>query len=796
MSVDRAIQPFKQAFQDLFHFNGKPFQILVAQQLFEGKSVILRAPTGSGKTFAALFPYLYALCGNVEFPRQLIYSLPLRVLANSLYTTAKEIAKDCIVELQTGETPNDPQFILGDIIFATYDQTLSSFLHFPFSLSHRQANVNAGALVSSYLVFDEIHLMEMERALGTTVEMLKWLSKTTPFLLMTATLTDNAVQWLCKKTDAILIELSPEEMSALPKPRKWRYIDQPISAQAIFEAHTGKTIVVANQVGRVQELFCELEQLKKENSRFKSTELLLLHSWFIREDRRKKADLVQKWFGKEADNTDCILVATQVIEVGLDISCTCLHTELAPANSLVQRAGRCARFSGEGTVFVYDVKQEKRQPYLPYGESLCQATRAALDTLCGAFAGYQAELEFVQTVHHTPDDIAIQNFEQDARAKKMREAIESEKDSYYRELVRKIDAISVVVCHQPKITETPYRREAFSLPIGVLLGAFKEARENQPSRIFAWFPDERQPDDLYDQTTYEWKPVNSDEDILKAGWVALNPAFAAYDERLGLFLNEPGSWESPALPKPLTVERSGYVRETYEEHIKNVWNAYQRHFAAKERLRFVGQRLEKSLGLPAGEFDTLTWFVIALHDAAKLTEGWQKAANEYQRAVGCLPAQSGEFLAHTDYDPANTEQQKANKRFKRPPHACEGAYATGEAICAYLASILPADYEQTTRDTVKAYLATISTHHASSASKIQKQQRLMQGAVQEIKRVTEAVAGMTLPSDFEKKVLVDIPAEDRLDELFPKPQDGECYLLYLLLIRSLRIADQHSFEKE
>ncbi|PJF37528.1 MAG: CRISPR-associated helicase/endonuclease Cas3, partial [Phototrophicales bacterium] len=82
---------------------------------------------------------------------------------------------------------NDPTFE-KDIVFATIDQSLSSFLSFPLGLSHAQANINAGAWIGSYLVFDEFHLLDENLAMASTIGALKMLNGLCRFCIMTATM--------------------------------------------------------------------------------------------------------------------------------------------------------------------------------------------------------------------------------------------------------------------------------------------------------------------------------------------------------------------------------------------------------------------------------------------------------------------------------------------------------------------------------------------------------------------------------------------------------------------------------
>jgi CRISPR-associated endonuclease/helicase Cas3 len=83
----------------------------------------------------------------------------MRVLANQFADDADHRAAVPDLRVQTGERPESPD-LSAPLVFATIDQVLSSFLLMPYGLSHRQANLNAGAILSSYLVLDEFHLFD------------------------------------------------------------------------------------------------------------------------------------------------------------------------------------------------------------------------------------------------------------------------------------------------------------------------------------------------------------------------------------------------------------------------------------------------------------------------------------------------------------------------------------------------------------------------------------------------------------------------------------------------------------
>ena len=104
-----------------------------------------------------------------------------------------------------------------------------------------------------------------------------------------------------------------------------------------------------------------------------SAQVTLLHSRFRPDDRRGvEAESITAPVGAEGR----IVVTTQVLEAGVDVSASMLFSEAAPWPSLVQRAGRCNR-DGDSPGAVLLCSPPPR-PYLPDD---VDATAATLDML-------------------------------------------------------------------------------------------------------------------------------------------------------------------------------------------------------------------------------------------------------------------------------------------------------------------------------------------------------------------------------------------------------------------------------
>lgn len=141
---------------------------------------------------------------------------------------------------------------------------------------------------------------------------------------------------------------------------------------------SGLTLIIVNTVDRATGLF----GLLRKQPDLAHIPIKLIHSRFRPVEREEWQD-----FFDQKDQSPRILVSTQVVEAGVDLSAGVLYTELAPWASMVQRFGRCARYPGEsGKVFWLDLELgSDKQPVdhwaKPYDRADLVAARNLIETL-------------------------------------------------------------------------------------------------------------------------------------------------------------------------------------------------------------------------------------------------------------------------------------------------------------------------------------------------------------------------------------------------------------------------------
>ena len=790
-----------KAFAAIFNVPGPYgcFQTEPAEHLLAGRNVILQAPTGSGKTKAALFPYLLARQQGLDFPRKTLYCVPMRVLARSFWDDLRgnERHVDLDVRLQTGEQQDDRR-LEGEITFATVDQVLSSFLNIPYALSLRQGNVNAGAVVSSYLIFDEFHLLDPESTLPTTLEMLRMLKRITPFLLMTATFSKEILGRLASLLDAEVVTVSNEELRRIPtqrdKERRFHRVDAPLTAEAVLQHHHTRSIAICNTVERAQDLFKELSTQASS-----ATQVLLLHSRFLREHRREKEDNVRHLFGKDREKAgSVILVATQVIEVGLDITCEVMHTEVAPASAILQRAGRCARFEGEkGDVYVYQVPLNRKgepnyAPYLGQQATLCEKTWEALPSFEGENMDFPTEQRLVNLVHSEADKQMLDGLEQAryAHRQEMNNAIAQQEIGLARSLIRHDDSVTILVHPNPSEIENPYDLEGFSLFFGTLHGQFKAWQEaGLPDEEVSWllkYPQEKDAGEGEDRPTrYEWIPVRYHQELSRSAIHVVNPLLVQYNPAVGFHFAPGGSFQSPFQRSQAAgtgrEQQRGYSRESYQEHIQKMLIVYQARLSSE--MSYAATRLEQQMGLPAGWLEWAVRLAIALHDAGKMDRHWQGWAHEWQERIGA-PVAENYMLAHTDYSPDDPWHQSVEAEMpgSRPPHAAEGAVA----VFKVLHQLLGAPGQDDPRfKLMKAIFSAIARHHSPKADSY-KGFDLHRAAGTTL---TQVLAALDAGGEAAKAVVTNKRPQP-ITSFLVQPDARDELLAYFLIVRALRLADQ------
>lgn len=705
---------YSQFFQDLTGHRPYPYQTEVADALFSRQNVVLRAPTGSGKTLAAMVPFLFdslAPADDGGLPgmgvSRLIYALPLRTLVQEVYKEARQLAEQCCipvesVTMQTGENPGDP-FFDGRIVVTTYDQVLSSLLNRPHGVSYKLRNVNAAHVAGSLVVFDEFHLMEPARGFMTGAACLTLFDGLTLSVWMTATATEPLEKMLIQCLNCRSIPESQEgskgQISCLPivteVKRSLVRENAPMTVKGILDSHVKRTLVVVNTVHRAQDMFDALVQA--------GARPMLLHSRFFQTDREEKQKCIMCQFSR--DGKGGILVATQVIEAGLNISCENLHTELCPANSLVQRAGRCARFQGErGIVHVYPLEPLPGWN-LPYDEGLMNVTEAVLPTTPETMDPVFAR-NLVQAVHGTYDARAIQG----GLRRRLNECLERMRSNLVTpggqavsDLIRAgSDDVRVIISRQPP--ESPQVRDGVSVSRGMFRRLLSERAEPQ---VLAWRWDPADGDE-------PWKPVASARDADVAYDVCLSPEIVSYSKVHGVRLGMPGDVESPVRVPRLRPGYKSLNREEWSAHARAVVlharNRVESDFPALA-LVFFGTRDHR---IPGPIVQEAVRACALLHDLGKLQKSWQLWAAACQKAkdpeyVHCVP------LAHTDYDPGSKGDKERERVLdvRRPPHAVAGAYYAG----LFLPELLPlSTREGYLAEIASACMVAIAAHHGGWVS--------------------------------------------------------------------------------
>ncbi len=386
-----------------------PYQVAMAES--DGLPDALNVVTGAGKTLAIIMAWLWRglLHPNSEInkttPRRLVIVLPMRTLVEQTFAVAEEylkkagLADEIGLHLLMGGAIDVEWELYPErraILIGTQDQLLSRALNRGYSMSSFKWPIHYGILNNDCLwVFDEVQLMGV--GLKTSTQLQGFREKLGSYgnnrsLWVSATMNQDQLQTIDFRSRKLsILNLSPDDQAhpvlqqriqaqkALHKAKT--VFDGKESdyakklAQEICDAHQTNqlTLVVINKVSRARAVYQAVERLVADFP------VNLIHSRFRPVERRK---LTARLLDSAKPLTG-ILITTQAVEAGVDISAFILFTELTTWWSFIQRVGRCNRY-GENNlakVFWIDINLNKKNASLPYENDDLERCRQELKKL-------------------------------------------------------------------------------------------------------------------------------------------------------------------------------------------------------------------------------------------------------------------------------------------------------------------------------------------------------------------------------------------------------------------------------
>ena len=177
---------------DYLGFALDPFQEKAVSAIDQGRSLIVAAPTGCGKTLIAE----YAIDVSIKKGKRVIYTAPIKALSNQKYRDFRKRFGDAAVGIHTGDVTINPE---ADVLIMTTE----IFRNLILENSPRLGDV-------FYTVFDEIHYLDDPERGTVWEESIILAPKDIRFMCLSATVPNihELAEWMgqVRSTGVMVIE--------------------------------------------------------------------------------------------------------------------------------------------------------------------------------------------------------------------------------------------------------------------------------------------------------------------------------------------------------------------------------------------------------------------------------------------------------------------------------------------------------------------------------------------------------------------------------------------------------------
>lgn len=339
--------------------------------------VILHAPTGSGKTEAAL-SWVFA---NQQKNTHLFYLLPYTASINAMVTRLQNIfGEDRVTALHSktldffyeqlsyeesnNETKNyteieqqarSKKYLSAELFYPVKVATLHQILK--TSLKGKGWELSLYDYNNALFIIDEFHTYNALLT-GMLLASIKLYRKifSAKFFFMSATIPDFMLK-------NIIDEVFGGDMTKLIRPNSDFESDKAILDRKRHTLYCKKNLSIQDKIPLIREYIKKGKSVLMIVNNVKTAQLLfaniasgdnykatLLHSGF---HKRSRIDIEKKITHKDHSKRPQLLIATQAVEVSLDIDYDVAFIENAPIDALIQRFGRVNRAGTKGLAPIY-----------------------------------------------------------------------------------------------------------------------------------------------------------------------------------------------------------------------------------------------------------------------------------------------------------------------------------------------------------------------------------------------------------------------------------------------------------